>query len=61
MSSEKTCPKCNGSMKKSGDLSAIVTASKGIKGYSVKLNRFIPARTYTCQGCGFIELYYDTI
>ena len=60
MSTLKTCPKCNGSMKKSKDLSAIVTASKGIKGYSVKTNRFIPARTYTCQECGYIELYYDT-
>jgi predicted nucleic-acid-binding Zn-ribbon protein len=59
MSTLKTCPKCSGSMKKSKDLSAIVTASKGIRGYSVKTNRFIPARTYTCQECGYIELYYQ--
>jgi predicted nucleic-acid-binding Zn-ribbon protein len=60
MSTSKTCPKCNGAMKKSKDLSAIVTATKGIKSYSIKTNRFIPARTYTCQECGYIELYYDT-
>ena len=60
MSESKTCPKCNGSMKKSNDLSAIVTVTKGIKGYSLNTRRFIPARTFTCQECGYIELYYDT-
>ena len=61
MTSEKTCPKCQGTMKNDGVvcvIPAMLDDKWSRKTEAVSTKSGVPVTVNACSKCGFIELYH---